>query len=99
MRRGTTPKHTFTLPFDATACQKIRVIYAQGGIVKIVKTDKDIEKSGNTIVVKLSQADTFRLNCKLKTEIQVRVLTGSDDVLVSEIHTVNTERCLDNEVL
>jgi hypothetical protein len=66
MRQGTTPKHTFTLPFYATACQKIRVIYAQGGIVKIVKTSKDIDVYGNDIVVNLSQADTLRLNCKLK---------------------------------
>lgn len=99
MRQGTTPKHTFTLPFDAAVCEKIRVVYSQGDKVKIVKNNKDIQMSGNVITVKLSQTDTFRLNSKLKTDIQVRVLTHGGDAFASKVHKVDTERCLDREVL
>lgn len=99
MRRGTTPTHKFTLPFEVGACSKIRVIYAQGDIVKIVKKECDVETSGNTISVTLTQADTLRLKCTLKTEIQVRVLTHNGESLASDIITVDTDRCLSDEVL
>lgn len=99
MRRGTTPKHTFTLPFDTSAVAKARVIYAQGDVVKVVKKEADCELSGNTISVKLTQADTLRLNHKLKTDIQVRVVTHDKDAFASDIITVSTKQCLSDEVL
>ena len=99
MRRGTTPKHTFTLPFDTSLICKLRVIYAQSRVVKIVKKKTDAELSGNTVSVKLTQDETLRLNCRHKTEIQVRVVTHDGESFVSDIITVNTDRCLDNEVL
>lgn len=99
MRRGTTPTHTFTLPFEASLVAKLRVIYAQRDIVKIVKKECHAEFDGNTIRVKLSQNDTLRLSCSLKTEIQVKVLTHTGESFVSEIITVKTERCLIDEVL
>lgn len=99
MRQGTTPKHTFTLPFDTGIVAKVRVVYAQRDDVKIVKTEADAEMDGNVLSVKLTQEDTLQLNCSLKTHIQVRVVTHDGDALVSDIITVNTERCLDSEVL
>lgn len=99
MRRGTTPTHTFTLPFETSLVAKLRVIYAQRDIVKIVKKECHAELDGNTIRVKLSQNDTLRLSCNLKTEIQVKVLTHTGESFVSEIITVKTERCLIDEVL
>jgi hypothetical protein len=67
--------------------------------VKITKTEKDAELSGNQIIVKLTQDDTFRLNEKLKTDIQVKVLTSDCNSFVSDIITVSVERCLCKEVL
>lgn len=99
MRRGTTPRHTFTLPFDTTAIEKVRVIYAQSDIPKIVKKECDVEMAGNTIVVTLSQSDTLRLKCTLKTEVQVRVLTNDGSAFASDIIAVDTDRCLYDEVL
>jgi hypothetical protein len=78
---------------------KVRVIYSQGDIVKILKRECDVEMSGSTISVTLSQADTLRLNCKLKTDIQIRVVTRSGEALASDIITVVTDRCLSDEVL
>lgn len=99
MRRGTTPQHIFTLPFDTAAVAKVRVIYAQGDIVKVVKKECDVELSGNTISVTLTQADTLRLNCSLKTEVQLRVLTADGNALASDIIRIETDRCLSDEVL
>lgn len=99
MRRGTTPTHTFTLPFDTSVVDKVRVIYAQGDIVKIVKKELDCELSRNTISVKLTQAETLRLNHRLKTDIQLRVVTHSGEALASGIVTVTTTQCLSDEVL
>jgi hypothetical protein len=99
MRQGTTPTHTFTLPFDTSLVSKIRVIYAQRDIVKVVKTEAEAELIGNQIVVKLTQAETLRLNHRLKTDIQLRVVTHDDEALASDIITVVTDRCLSNEVL
>lgn len=99
MRQGTTPKHTFTLPFDTNIVEKVRIVYAQRDDVKIVKTEADAEMDGNTISVKLSQEDTLQLNSNLKTYVQVRVVTYDGEAFASDIITVNTERCLDGEVL
>lgn len=98
MRRGTTPTHTFTLPFNATGL-KIRVSYAQGGRVVVRKTEADCVVSGNDIVVKLTQQETLRFNSSAAVEIQIKVLTAGNDVPVSGIYTVPVERCLDDEVL
>ena len=99
MRRGTTPQHTFTLPFDTAEIEKIRVIYAQGDIVKVTKKETDCKLSENNITVKLTQAETLRFNHRMKTDIQLRVVTHDGEALASEIMSVPTCRCLDNEVL
>lgn len=99
MRQGTTPTHTFTLPFDTNIVSKVRVIYAQGEIVKVVKRENEVQMEGNTITVTLTQADTLRLNHRLRTEIQIRVLTHSEDAFASDIIEVRTDRCLTEEVL
>ena len=99
MRQGTTPKHTFTLPFKTSIVERIRVAYTQRGEVKIIKTKSDVEMSGNTITVGLSQEETLKLNSNLKTYVQVRAVTHNGEAFVSDIVTINTERCLDGEVL
>lgn len=99
MRRGTTPTHTFTLPFSVDFIDKLRVVYAQRNIIKVVKKETDVTLRGNEVVVKLTQQDTLKLNCKLTTDIQLRVLTTSGDALASDIYTRSTKRCLDDEVL
>lgn len=99
MRRGTTPKHTFTLPFDTSVVTKVRIVYAQSDIVKITKNTCDAVFAGDTVSVRLTQAETLRLNCSLPTQIQVRVVTRDDDSFVSDIITVTTDKCLDGGVL
>lgn len=97
MRQGTTPIHTFTLPFDTGTVQKARVIYAQGGDPKIIKTDVGMD--GNTISVQLSQEDTLKLDCNERVYIQLHILTQAGDSLVSPVFTKFVRELLYREVL
>lgn len=99
MNRGTTPTHTFTLPFDASILSQVRIIYAQMGRVVLVKTGEDVILSGNTVKTKLTQEETLSFNCAHPVEIQVRVLTLAGDAQNSDIIKVPVSRCLDNEVI
>lgn len=99
MKRGTTPTHTFTIPFDVDMISCVRILYAQDEQVKLVKTGDDVAMSGNAVSVKLTQEDTLLLECKKSVEIQIRVLTVDGDAVNSDIIRVPVERCLENEVL
>lgn len=99
MKRGTTPTHTFTLPFDTSLLSVVRVIYAQLCKTVLVKTGEDLDLSGNTVTVRLSQEDTLLFNCSHPVEIQIRVATAAKDVLNSDIMRVPVGRCLESVVL
>ena len=99
MRRGTTPTHTFNLPFDMSAVSNVRIIYAQGSNVVLTKEKSDCECDGNTISFKLTQEETFLFDCGRNADVQVRVLTAAGDSLASDIHKISIATCLDNGVL
>jgi hypothetical protein len=42
MRRGTTPTHTFTLPFDTAMLSKVRIIYSQGNSPVVTRDNADL---------------------------------------------------------
>lgn len=96
---GTTPTHTFELPFDTGKISKIKVTYAQRGRVILEKKDKQCVLDGNTVSLKLTQEDTFLFEGDKNVEIQMRILTKGGDVLASNIHRINVDKCLDREVL
>lgn len=108
MRRGTTPRHTFTLPFDPPEGADYRIVYAQGEdfeekiLLELVTDRCKIE--GRKVSVKLTQVETLLFNCKpvfcnggYKTppvKIQIGVETPGEDILWSDIITTTVERCL-----
>ena len=97
MIRGTTPTHTFVLPFETTTVKSAKVVYAQSDVAIVEKTSCDMD--GNTLSVKLTQEETLKFDCKKNVEIQLRILTEGDDALTSDIIVVDVMRCLDDEVL
>lgn len=99
MKRGTTPTHTFTLPFEVDLVKKVRVLYSQDDNLKVTKTEDDVVMKGNTIQVKLTQEDTFKLLCSRFVEIQVRVLTTTGEAMSSDIIRVALDRCLEEAIL
>lgn len=98
MRRGTTPTHIFSLPFDANLCEEIRIIYAQGGTIKLIKEKDDLELYANQLKIKLTQEETFLFNEKDIVELQVRVKTA-ENVFASDIFKIRAKRLLEEEVL
>ena len=99
MPRGTNPWNTYTLPFSTELVEKIRVVFSQRDGIKIKKTEEDAEMEGNTVKVRLTQEDTFRLNPMLPVQHQIRVRTTGGDVFKSKVHTFTVNECLDSEVL
>jgi hypothetical protein len=99
MERGTTPTHTFTLPFAADTLKNVRIIYAQGGTRILTKEREACTFSGNNVIVKLSQSETFLFDHNKPVEIQLRALTDEGDALNSKIYTVTAGRCLDTEAI
>lgn len=99
MIRGTTPTHTFTLPFDTGTVECVKITYSQRGQVVLTKHRADVELAGNAIITRLTQEDTFRFDCAVDVSIQIRVLTTDGSALASKIMRISVDRCLDNEVL
>ena len=99
MIRGTTPTHTFNIPFDTSMVKEVKVTYAQDDTVVLEKRTSDCELDGQRIIVTLTQEDTFLFDCKKAVEIQIRVLTVGGDALGSVPEKVGVSKCLDDEVL
>lgn len=96
---GTTPKHTFVLPFDESFISKVRVIYKQGMKVILKKETEDCDIEGNRVTVKLSQQETFLFDEDELVKIQIRVLTSGNESLKSYTIKKAVTECLDDEVL
>lgn len=100
MIRGTTPIHTFEIPFDVSLIKSGKVVYSQNGQIILDKPIHQCALDGNTITLKLTQEETFLFGCtKGLVSIQVRLLTTDEEAIASDEMTVDVKRCLDNEVL
>lgn len=99
MIRGTTPTHTFTLPFEASAIQSVKIIYAQDDVVVCEKLTKDCTLSGSTVVTTLTQEDTLKFDHKKVAQIQLRILTAGGQALASVIEKVGVSQLLDEGAL
>ena len=108
MIRGTTPKHTFTLPFEMPNGAEYRIVYAQGedhkeNILFEVET-KDCIVSGCAVSVRLTQEQTLLFDATphwqkgfytpFPVKIQVGVKTPGGETLWSNIITTTVKRCL-----
>ena len=98
MRKGTTPKFTFNLPFSTELLDKARVTFEHDG-QELTKTLDDQNFDGNAISVQLTQEETFLFRCNSHIKVQLRVLTKKGEALASDVYSVFVSECLDNEVL
>ena len=99
VKRGTTPKHIFTIPFDVSLISDLRISYGQSGKEIVVKSKKDCTLDEQTITVVLTQEDTFKFDCTKQVQVQVRVLTLGGEALNSDILILDVDQCLNTEVL
>lgn len=99
MRRGTTPTHTFALPFKVDSIEKLRIIYEQNDKTVLQKTEVDCRMEGNTISTKLSQEETLEFKENAVIKVQLRILTQTGDSLASIPFHISSEEILSEEVL
>lgn len=99
MIQGTTPTHIFTLPFDVSMIEKVRIIYSQKEKPVVTKDTEDCQLEDKDVFVVLTQEDTFAFDHNEPVEIQIRVLTTDGAAIASYIKKVDCYKCLENEVL
>ena len=96
---GTTPTHTFNVPFETDSIKSIRVVYAQNDEAILVKKTKDCVLDGKVVSVTLTQEDTFLFDHKSPVEIQLRVVPKSGGALASIPKKVGVIKCLEDVVI
>lgn len=104
MRRGTTPTHTFTLPFEVPEGAKVRIVYAQNEKIIVEHTTEACTVDGTKVRTRLSDEETLRFDCgehfhdgrmaPYDVEIQIGIKTALGDKMWSEIIKTDVERCL-----
>lgn len=99
MIQGTTPTHTFKLPFGTNDILKLRITYYQLGRTVVEKTEDDVYMMGDTISLTLTQRETLMFNPRDNVKLQVKVLTVSGSVLASMVKELTVYEILNKEVL
>ena len=101
IERGTTPLHVYEdIPPEVfSVIKEVKITYSQCGNEVLVKRTNDCTMKDGKITTRLTQEDTFLLDCKKMVDIQLRILTESGECLKSEIMTETVGKCLDDEVL
>ena len=99
MFRGTTPTLRFRIPFDTSAINVMYITIAQNGEIVLDKEKDDCVLEGETITLRLTQADTLRLTEEYPVEIQMRCRLHDGNALASRtIRTTASAILKDGEI-
>lgn len=99
MRIGTTPTHTFELPFEAEMIKDVEVVYAQKESIILEKNLGACNCNKNILTLKLTQEETFKFDPLLPIVIQLRVLTNDGEVISSDPIIRRPCDCLSSKVM
>lgn len=99
MIRGTTPKLEFIFPFEVNTLSDCYVTLAQNDVVVLEKCLTDCHCDGRTLVARLTQEETLKLDCDCNTEVQIRAKTAMGEAVASDIFSVDTGRILKDGVI
>ena len=104
MRRGTTPTHTFTLPFELPEGSEVCFVYAQNEVVLVERTTETCTIKGNTVTLRLTDKETLLFDQEphyidgkyepYMIEVQIGIKTPSGDKLVSDIMQDTPDRII-----
>ncbi len=105
--RGTTQTHYFEFPFNQTEVKNLSVVYFQNKYVKIRKELSDVEFDDGSLVVKLSQEDTYGFDhvgipsipVQSLIKIQIKILLNDGSVYVSDPIRERLYDVLEEEVI
>lgn len=98
MIRGTTPTHTWVLPFDSSLLKEVSITYVQNDEIILKKTEEDCTMEGSRISIRLSQEDTLKLEPKVRTTVQLKVMTSNDSVMATKPKNISVSDIQDEEV-
>lgn len=98
-RRGTTPTHTFELPFDTSLIKDITISYVQREVILFKKRIGDCTFKDNVITLDLSQEETLKFDKSLLLKIQLKVLFIDDRVDASYEIVTPVDDIYDEEVM
>lgn len=96
---GTTPTHTFTLPFEKEMLAEVRITYTQNKKKIITKEMEDLEIDGNDISLTLTQEETFLFEEGKNVSIQLKIKITEGLVFNSDIIEMRVDPSLDDEVI
>lgn len=99
MIQGSTPLHTFVLPFSVDLIQSVRVTYEQKNKIVLSKETEDVAMEGSTIALRLTQEETLLFDPLVPARIQLHILTTGGDALPSKPKTVPVYVLLDKRVI
>lgn len=99
MKQGTTPTHTFHLPFDSSNIKALEITYAQHDTVLFTKEYADCILDSNAVTVELTQEDTFKFDITTPIQMQLRVLTITNQAYATDILLTSISKSLSKEVL
>lgn len=105
--RGTTQTHYFDFPFDPSNVGELSVIYSQNKEIKIRKSLSDVSFDEESLIVELSQEETFNFDkvgipsipSKSLVLIQIRTILNDGSVFVSSPIKDRVYDILDDEVI
>ena len=97
--RGTTPTHTFTLPFEVDLISDLRITYSQNKNEILTKSRDEVKFYENDILVTLTQQETLLFTDKTPVFIQIKIKLKSGQVVSSEIITMRVDPSLNEEVI
>lgn len=83
--KGTTPTHSFTLPFDAIDADVIWMTYSQKGREFFTFNKEDLTLNGKEVSVRLTQEHTLMFFAGEELKIQIRALRGVDAICSDEV--------------
>lgn len=99
MYRGTTPTLKFDLPLDTSLMSCLFITVSQMGKTVLEKGMGDCKCDGKTVICKLTQEDTLKLDANCRAEFQVRVKTVSGDAFASRVMQKNVDDILKDGVI
>ena len=95
----TTPKHTFRFGWSASLFAKVRIVYKQDDVVVLEKTLDDCTKDGNSLILKLTQAETGLFRNNMKVSVQIHLRTTDGEVVATKPKRIDVDEILKPEVL
>lgn len=102
MVRGSTPTFTFVIPFNVSQIKNLYVTTEQKvgtDVIQIEKSIDECELQGTKVSCRFTQEDTLKLKENKHANVQLRVLTHSDEALVSDVFEVAVNELLKEGVI